>query len=102
MTQAVDQGERCIVFDDLAELFEAHRASREVLGQSHPVSTHLFKLMEIVWIERCPLDYVADLDAETSALVIDALTNSSTDDPWRQAEQNRMLAGIGRHTLLAA
>lgn len=38
MTQAIDYGEKSLIFNDTAELFEAHRSSLLVHGKDHPVT----------------------------------------------------------------
>ena len=102
MTQARDQGEQSLVFNDTAELFEAHRSSLEVYGPGHAVTKHLLSLMNVVVVDRVPLEFVADVDEATSVLVLDALTSCVREDPWRQAQADRMLAGIGHQTLSVA
>lgn len=102
MTQAIEQGETCLVFGDMAELFEAHRSSLEVNGVEHPVTRQLLGLMSIVWIDKVPLELVADIDEEASAVVIDALARCVREDPWRQAQADMMLAGLGQSGLSLA
>ena len=58
--------------------------------------------MNVVVIDRVPFELVADIDEATSALVLDALTKCVREDPWRQAQADKMLAGISQVSLLVA
>lgn len=84
-----------MVFSHMAELFEAQRSNLEVNGVDHPVTRQLLGFMKVVWIDQAPLQLVADIDQEASAVVIDALVRCVREDPWRQDQADMMLAGVG-------